>query len=365
MQCAPAPSSASRVRVRLVRPPWPSCASPAGRSARGCSWVCRSCCGWWARPGSPARESARWTCSLASRAPGTSSLGAPPHRRPLAGAGGGLAECWPAARCRTLSFAPPGPGSVQSSGSRQMSPLPEPEPRSEVGARAATAGLDRRALDDLLAALAGLDSQERNARLAEAGAGSGLRDELLSRVATGAATGPLAESEEARGGDAAEAPRPGARVGPYRLERELAQGGMGTVYQAVRADDAYRKQVAVKLLRAPVPAPELLARFRAERQILAQLDHPHIARLLDGGRTKDGVPYLVMEFVQGQPITESCDRRRLAIAERVRLLATVCAAVQYAHQNLVIHRDLKPSNILVGEDGLPKLLDFGIAKLLR
>ncbi|HLA79131.1 MAG TPA: serine/threonine-protein kinase [Vicinamibacteria bacterium] len=246
-----------------------------------------------------------------------------------------------------------------------MSHLPEPEPRSEVGARAATAGLDRRALDDLLAALAGLDSQERNALLSEAGAGSGLRDELLSRVATGAATGPLAESEEARGGDAAEAPRPGARVGPYRLERELAQGGMGTVYQAVRADDAYRKQVAVKLLRAPVPAPELLARFRAERQILAQLDHPHIARLLDGGRTKDGVPYLVMEFVQGQPITESCDRRRLAIAERVRLLATVCAAVQYAHQNLVIHRDLKPSNILVGEDGLPKLLDFGIAKLLR
>jgi serine/threonine-protein kinase len=163
---------------------------------------------------------------------------------------------------------------------------------------------------------------------------------------------------------AAGAPAVGDRVGAYRIISPLGQGGMGAVYRAVRADE-YRKEVAVKLLRGGLASAELLARFRSERQILAQLEHPSIARLLDGGTREDGSPFLVMELVDGEPITDYCDRRRLGVAERLQLFRTVCAAVHYAHQNLVIHRDLKPSNVLVAQDGTPKLLDFGIAKLLR
>jgi eukaryotic-like serine/threonine-protein kinase len=159
-------------------------------------------------------------------------------------------------------------------------------------------------------------------------------------------------------------PGPGDRVGPYRLEEEIGHGGMGAVYRAVRDDDEYHQRVAVKLLRGGVWSGELLARFRAERQILARLEHPSIARLLDGGTTGDGVPYLVMELVHGRPITEYCDERELPVPARLRLFAAACDAVQYAHQNLVVHRDLKPSNILVTAEGAPKLLDFGIAKLL-
>jgi len=156
----------------------------------------------------------------------------------------------------------------------------------------------------------------------------------------------------------------GRRLGAYRVERELGEGGMGSVYLAVRADDAYRKQVAIKVLRAGLHGGSMLARFKSERQILAHLDHPNIARLLDGGATDAGVPYLVMEYVPGEPITTWCERRSLPLAARLELFRRVCAAVQYAHTHLVVHRDLKPSNILVTEDGAPKLLDFGIAKLL-
>jgi serine/threonine-protein kinase len=156
----------------------------------------------------------------------------------------------------------------------------------------------------------------------------------------------------------------GQRLGSYRIEREIGEGGMGSVYLAVRADDAYRKEVAIKVLRAGLGGAGMLARFRSERQILAQLDHPHIARLLDGGTTDAGVPYLVMEYVAGAPITEWCERGRVPVRERLELFRKVCAAVQYAHAHLVVHRDLKPSNILVTADGTPKLLDFGIAKLL-
>jgi serine/threonine-protein kinase len=159
-------------------------------------------------------------------------------------------------------------------------------------------------------------------------------------------------------------PEAGQRLGPYRIERPLGEGGMGMVYLAVRDDEVYRKQVAIKVLRAGLGSGSMQARFRSERQILAQLDHPNIARLLDGGTTGAGVPYLVMEYVAGEPITSWCDRRSLPLRGRLELFRNVCAAVEYAHAHLVVHRDLKPSNILVTDDGTPKLLDFGIAKLL-
>src|SRR5262249_46736552 len=145
--------------------------------------------------------------------------------------------------------------------------------------------------------------------------------------------------------------------------REIGEGGMGVVYLAVRDDDQYHAQVAVKLLRAGLDTARSVARFRAERQILATLDHPGIVRLLDGGSTDDGLPYLVMEYVDGAPLIEWANRRGLSVRARVHLFRQICAAVQYAHQKLVVHRDLKPSNILVTADGSPKLLDFGIAKL--
>ena len=156
----------------------------------------------------------------------------------------------------------------------------------------------------------------------------------------------------------------GRQVGPYRIEDVLGSGGMGVVYRAVRASD-FEQQVALKLLRRDVDSKEILERFYAERQILAQLEHPGIARLLDGGTTGDGSPYFAMELVEGQPIDRYCDRRRLDLRERLDLFRQVCAAVHFAHQNLIVHRDLKPSNILVTADGSPRLLDFGIAKILQ
>ena len=157
---------------------------------------------------------------------------------------------------------------------------------------------------------------------------------------------------------------PGELIGLYRILRVLGQGGMGEVYLCERADDQYRKQVAIKLVSRGLISRQVQTRLRTERQILATLDHPNIARLLDGGTTEDGVPYLVMEYVDGEPIDEFCDRRELTVAERLQLFQVVCSAVQAAHRNLIVHRDLKPSNILVTADGTPKLLDFGIAKLL-
>src|SRR5882724_6730752 len=157
----------------------------------------------------------------------------------------------------------------------------------------------------------------------------------------------------------------GQALGPYRLLREIGRGGMGVVYLAARDDAQFQKQVAIKVVQAGPHNKDLLRRFRRERQILANLDHPNIARLLDGGRTEQGVPYFVMEYGEGSPMTEYCDERKLSITERLRLFRDVCDVVQYAHQNLVVHRDLKPSNILVTADGAVKLLDFGIAKLLE
>jgi tetratricopeptide (TPR) repeat protein len=167
-----------------------------------------------------------------------------------------------------------------------------------------------------------------------------------------------ADGLDTPGGD----PLVGTWLGPYRIASLLARGGMGAVYRAVREDDQFSKQVAIKVVPRVLAGPDAVARFRSERQILANLEHPSIARLLDGG-TSEGIPYIVMEYVEGVPITEYVRAQALSIPNRLRLMQSVCAAVLYAHRNLVIHRDLKPGNILVTADGTAKLLDFGLAKL--
>ena len=155
----------------------------------------------------------------------------------------------------------------------------------------------------------------------------------------------------------------GDRLGAWRLLRPLAKGGMGTVYLAERADGHFEQRAAIKLIRG-MPNAEMLAHFTRERQILATLQHPNIARLLDGGATPGGQPYLVMEYVEGEPIDAYCNDRALSLDARLRLFEEVCGAVQFAHQRLIVHCDLKPSNVLVRDDGTPVLLDFGIARAL-
>lgn len=156
----------------------------------------------------------------------------------------------------------------------------------------------------------------------------------------------------------------GTRVGPYLLRAPLGRGGMGVVWRGERVDGSVAQQVAIKLLRRDALSDESRRRFQVERQTLAGLSHPNIARLYDSGELADGTPYFVMELIDGTPVTEYCAQRRMPLGERVALVRTICAAVLHAHRNLVVHRDLKPSNILVGRDGQPKLLDFGIAKPL-
>lgn len=157
----------------------------------------------------------------------------------------------------------------------------------------------------------------------------------------------------------------GARLGPWRVLDEIGRGGMAIVFRAERADGAYRQQVAVKLLRRTLSVSAAEDRFEQERRVLARLEHPSIARLIDGGTTTDGLPYIVMEYVNGEPIHRYCDQRKLSIEARLDLFLQVCEAVQFAHRQLIVHRDIKPANILVTPDGTPKLLDFGIAKLLE
>jgi serine/threonine protein kinase len=166
----------------------------------------------------------------------------------------------------------------------------------------------------------------------------------------------------------------GERLGAYRLVREIGRGGMGAVYLAIRDDDQYRKQVAIKVSRSTsrrrprvkrgMDTVELLERFRHERQILANLDHPYIARLIDGGTTADGRPFFAMEYIEGRPVDAFCAEHALDTDARCRLFLRICEAISHAHRNLVVHRDLKPGNIFVTSDGTPKLLDFGVAKLL-
>ena len=221
-------------------------------------------------------------------------------------------------------------------------------------------------VQEVLAEAAGLEAPKREAFLDEACRGDPeLRKEVDSLLSSlqAASAGFLESPAIPEGAAAGEPARP--RVGPYRVIRLLGTGGMGLVYLAVRADEQYEKHVAIKIVKRGTDTDFVLRRFRQERQILAGLDHPNIARLLDGGNTEDGLPYLVMDYVDGEPITVFCERRGLDVRERLRLFRTVCGAVHFAHQNLVVHRDLKPGNILVTSDGTPKLLDFGIAKLLH
>jgi tetratricopeptide (TPR) repeat protein len=218
---------------------------------------------------------------------------------------------------------------------------------------------------------------DRPVWVAEACAGDEpLRREVESLLNAHARAGGFLETPALAAGGAAEAvataalqsPAPavaGRPIGPYRILRELGQGGMAVVYLARRDDAAFEKEVAIKIVRGGPASTSLMQRFYEERRILATLDHPNIARLLDGGTTEDGLPYVVMESVFGIPIDAYCDERSLALEPRLVLFRQVCAAVQYAHQHLVIHRDLKARNILVTADGTPKLLDFGIAKLLE
>jgi hypothetical protein len=190
-------------------------------------------------------------------------------------------------------------------------------------------------------------------------------DGLLMRPETGRASLREVVAAEARvlAGDTI-AGQIGRRVGPFRLVKLLGEGGMGAVYLAERDDAQFAQCVAIKMLPHAVGSSHAVARFRDERQILAALEHPNIVRLLDGGSTEDQLPYLVMEYIEGTTIIRYANERRLSIRARIALIRQVCTALQYAHQNLVIHRDIKPSNIFVDAEGTPKILDFGIAKLL-
>ncbi|MGH9379026.1 MAG: tetratricopeptide repeat protein [Thermoanaerobaculia bacterium] len=223
-------------------------------------------------------------------------------------------------------------------------------------------------LQELLSAAWELPEAERRAFLDLECGDAELKREAESILAAeeGSETflGSLAEAVGLRGDDEPQAPLSGRRIGSYRLLEPLGRGGMGVVYLAERADGAFEQQVAIKLLAMGLAGREGHDRFVAERQILAGLEHPAIARLLDGGVTGDGTPYFVMERVAGERIDTWCDGRRSGIRERIELLCRVCEAVEYAHRRLIVHRDLKPANVLVTEDGDPKLLDFGVAKLL-
>ncbi len=209
------------------------------------------------------------------------------------------------------------------------------------------------------------DARERHLREA-CGEDRALADEVRRLLAH--ADEPEDEISGIVSGAAARASAGGRRrdelIGHYRIVEIIGEGGMGKVYLAERADAQYRQKVAIKIVGRHVATSHIIERFRSERQILANLDHPHIARLLDGGETEDGLPYLVMEYVEGRSIVDYCRDRDASLEERLDLFAKVCDAVDHAHRNLVIHRDIKPTNIWVTDDGVPKLLDFGIAKLL-
>ena len=224
---------------------------------------------------------------------------------------------------------------------------------------------------DLMEVALSVSAEERADFVSEqAGEDEELRTEVLSLLASHEGAGDFLETPPVRVKAPeevveAEAGLAGEQVDAYHLIREIGRGGMGTVYLAVRADNESRKQVAVKLIREGMENEFAIRRFRNEREILARLEHPNIARLLDGGATAQGFPYFVMEYVEGQPLLPHCRSLALGLREQLSIFLHVCAAVHYAHRRMIIHRDLKPSNILVTPDGTPKLLDFGIAKILN
>jgi serine/threonine protein kinase len=205
---------------------------------------------------------------------------------------------------------------------------------------------------------------ERAAFIADSGEDTTVRREAESMLAESVDRLEMCADDLQRVTDSGALPA-GRRIGAYAIIRELGRGGMGTVYLAERADGAFQKQVAIKILKRGTDTNEVLRRFRAERQILARLHHSNIAALLDGGETEEGLPYFVMEYVDGKPITRYAHEHQLSVTDRLKLFRVVCSAIGFAHQNLVIHRDLKPSNVLVTNTGDLKLLDFGIAKLVQ
>ena len=225
---------------------------------------------------------------------------------------------------------------------------------------------DWQQIEPILASVLELSEQQRSARVEQLCAGNAsLRSELQSLLAAHDRAGSFLEVKTQISLDSAETVSlVSKQLGPYRLLEPIGHGGMGTVYRAERADGQFQKQVAVKVVPAAVHSQELLRRSTSEQQILATLEHPNIARLLDAGVSPDGLPYLVMDYVEGVPITDYCRDRRLPLQDRLRLFQTVCSTVHYAHQHLIVHRDIKPANILVTDERIPKLLDFGIAKLL-
>src|SRR5215831_1663276 len=220
------------------------------------------------------------------------------------------------------------------------------------------------ALDDLFQRASEMDASNRAVFLDDAcGADSDLRNEVERLLAFDQTLGWLKRPVDRA---ARELAFVGRRIGPYVLLRLLGEGGMGRVFLAARADEQYQQLVAIKLMHADLWQSErMLERFRAERQILANLNHPNIARLLDGGMTTEGAPYLVMEYVEGMPLDEYRRANDLSVEKKLQLFLRVCAAAEYAHKSLVVHRDIKPANVLVAGDGTPKLVDFGIAKLLE
>ena len=226
-------------------------------------------------------------------------------------------------------------------------------------------GEPHRSLDDIVRQALSLAPESRGAFVRNACAeDEALFDSVTREVANSADS--WADLHSGSSFDVSAAPEAvaGERIGPYQIVRTLGEGGMGAVFLAERADGQFEQQVAIKLVRRGLLSKHVQNRLRIERQILATLDHPNIAKLLDGGASQDGTPYIVMEYIDGDPIDVYCDKHALTIEERLQLFRTVCSAVYAAHQNLIVHRDLKPSNILVTRSGIPKLLDFGIAKLL-
>ena len=229
--------------------------------------------------------------------------------------------------------------------------------------------MDRRRLADLFADALEQPPEERQRYLeATAPDAPELREEVSRLLAAHERAGDFLSGIDAVRAaqllSSVQASAEGQRIGPYRVLRELGRGGMGTVYLAERADGGFEQRVALKLVKRGMDSEAIVERFRRERQILARLQHPHVARLYDGGVAEDGRPWFAMEHVDGSPITRHCDERRLPIEARLKLFQDVCRAVQYAHGNLIVHRDLKPSNVLVSAAGEVKLLDFGIARLL-
>jgi serine/threonine-protein kinase len=229
---------------------------------------------------------------------------------------------------------------------------------------------DSRRVADLFESLVDLPPAERDRALERGTADCVVRREAEALLAADAeveagAGSPLLQSAALPPLAQTAVPDPPEHIGPYRLVCRLGEGGMSEVFLGVRDDGELEGCAAIKLIRRELLTPEMVRRFETERQILASLHHPSIARVFDAGKTADGVPYFIMEHIEGEPIDQYCDRHRLSIAERLRIFRQVCEALHFAHQNLVVHRDIKPSNILVPETGQPKLLDFGIAKLLN